>query len=104
MPLPKNWIVTFSGKDTFGDEVIDLEPEQFLVFAVFSRKPLLTLVGAYYDLRINGFGERADALLAIVRTRFPEYDWASLITYVDCAVANGRTTRHRREIERSCGV
>ncbi len=100
MPLPKNWIATFSGEKTFGDEVLTFTPEEFMVFAVLSgKRPSFIFAGAYYDLRINGFAERADAFLALARRRFPEYDWSWLILFVDYAVYEGRKTKHRRPIE-----
>lgn len=83
MPLPEKWDGIFYSKETHGDMIFDLSPEQFVGDLADHRGDAPFLVaGACFDLLWNGEAERCDKLVEIARKRWTNELWSAITVLV----------------------
>ena len=86
MPLPKNWNGAFWGHEELDDCLFDLEPRKFVQFIFSSQGDYLftyLMAGAYFDLKRNGYSERAESVKSEVEETVPNYHWETIWEFVD---------------------
>jgi len=81
MPLPDAWHGIFYGKESGGELLFDLDPQEFIQFIKEDtpNSPQFLIARAYFDLIINDHAERAQALLTAARERWPDSPWGTLV-------------------------
>ena len=78
MPLPERWNGIFYSRETGGDLLFDLTPEEFGVVAMQSGDvPAFLFAGAHFDHRLHGQDERAALFLDSAKKVWPDAPWSA---------------------------
>ncbi|MDP4038345.1 MAG: hypothetical protein Q8P54_00010 [bacterium] len=88
MPLPETWDGVFYGKETNGDMLFDLDPDEFVSTLACHRPDGEFLVaGGVFDLFWNNEKDRAIKLMDLGHTMWPNAPWA-LIPFIRLTAKN----------------
>jgi len=91
MPLPATWNGIFYSRETCGDMLFDLSPDEFTLVAERSADdPAFLFAGAHLDLRLNGVDDRAAAFLAHAKAKWPEAPWGAYEMMVDTVLPDAK--------------
>lgn len=94
MPLPDGWNGIFYSRDTGGDLLYDLAPDDFRRVAEESGDvPAFLFAGACFDLRLHGDDALAAAFLEKGKELWPDEPWSAFTMFMDTVLPDVRRVR-----------